>query len=141
VNRSRYLRRRIRNGVFLGLSVAATAFGLGWLGIILGTLLYEGFSGIDLALFTESTPPPGEMGGLLNAIAGSLIMGTLAVAVGTPIGIMAGTYLAEYGRYSRLAFFVRFVNDILLSALARSKSVLNGKPRDAFKAMAGRVEL
>jgi len=64
VNRSRYLRRRIRNGVFLGLSVAATAFGLGWLGIILGTLLYEGFSGIDLALFTESTPPPGEMGGL-----------------------------------------------------------------------------
>jgi len=116
VNRSRYLRRRIRNGVFLGLSVAATAFGLGWLGIILGTLLYEGFSGIDLALFTESTPPPGEMGGLLNAIAGSLIMGTLAVAVGTPIGIMAGTYLAEYGRYSRLAFFVRFVNDILLSA-------------------------
>jgi phosphate transport system permease protein len=116
MNNSRYLRRRIRSGIFLGLSVGATLFGLGWLGVILGTLLYEGFSGIDVAIFTESTPPPGEMGGLLNAIAGSLMMGTLAVAVGTPIGIMAGTYLAEYGRYTRLAFFLRFVNDILLSA-------------------------
>jgi phosphate transport system permease protein len=116
MNNGRYLRRRIRSGIFLGLSVAATLFGLGWLGVILGTLLYEGFSGIDVAIFTESTPPPGEMGGLLNAIAGSLLMGTLAVAVGTPIGIMAGTYLAEYGRYTRLAFFLRFVNDILLSA-------------------------
>jgi phosphate transport system permease protein len=116
MNNSRYLRRRIRSGIFLGLSVGATLFGLGWLGVILGTLLYQGFSGIDLAIFTESTPPPGEMGGLLNAIAGSLLMGTIAVAVGTPIGIMAGTYLAEYGRYTRLAFFLRFVNDILLSA-------------------------
>ena len=116
MNQSRYLRRRIRSGIFLGLSVVATMFGLGWLAVILGTLLYEGFSGIDLAMFTESTPPPGAMGGLLNAIFGSLMMGTFAVAVGTPIGIMAGTYLAEYGRYSRLAFFIRFVNDILLSA-------------------------
>jgi phosphate transport system permease protein len=116
MNNSRYLRRRIRSGIFLGLSVGATLFGLGWLGVILGTLLYQGFSGIDLAIFTESTPPPGEVGGLLNAIAGSLLMGTIAVAVGTPIGIMAGTYLAEYGRYTRLAFFLRFVNDILLSA-------------------------
>src|SRR5258705_4056989 len=113
---NRYLRRRITNGIFLGLSVAATAFGLGWLGVMLGTFLYEGFSGIDLAIFVESTPPPGAMGGLLNAIAGSLMMGTIAVAVGTPIGILAGTYLAEYGRYTRLAFFLRFVNDILLSA-------------------------
>ena len=116
MNQGRYLRRRIRSGIFLGLSVAATLFGLGWLGVILGTLLYEGFSGIDLAMFTESTPPPGAMGGLLNAIVGSLMMGTIAVAVGTPIGILAGTYLAEYGRYTRLAFFLRFVNDILLSA-------------------------
>jgi phosphate transport system permease protein len=116
MNNGRYLRRRIRSGIFLGLSVAATLFGLGWLGMILGTLLYEGFSGIDLAMFTESTPPPGAMGGLLNAIFGSLMMGTFAVAVGTPIGILAGTYLAEYGRYTRLAFFLRFVNDILLSA-------------------------
>lgn len=116
MNQGLYLRRRIRSGMFLGLSVAATLFGLGWLGVILGTLLYEGFSGIDLAMFTESTPPPGAMGGLLNAIVGSLMMGTIAVAVGTPIGILAGTYLAEYGRYTRLAFFLRFVNDILLSA-------------------------
>ena len=116
MNNGRYLRRRIRSGIFLGLSVAATLFGLGWLGVILGTLLYEGFSGIDLAMFTESTPPPGAMGGLLNAIFGSFLMGAIAVAVGTPIGILAGTYLAEYGRYTRLAFFLRFVNDILLSA-------------------------
>jgi phosphate transport system permease protein len=116
MNNKRYMRRRIRSGIFMGLSVVATLFGLGWLGVILGTLLYEGFSGVDLAVFTESTPPPGEMGGLLNAIAGSLIMGAIAVAVGTPIGILAGTYLAEYGRYTRLAFFLRFVNDILLSA-------------------------
>ncbi|HZN27030.1 MAG TPA: phosphate ABC transporter permease PstA, partial [Burkholderiales bacterium] len=116
MNGSRYLRRRIRSGIFMGLSVVATLFGLGWLGVILGTLLYEGFSGIDLAMFTESTPPPGAMGGLLNAIFGSFLMGTIAVAVGTPIGILAGTYLAEYGRYTRLAFFLRFVTDILLSA-------------------------
>ena len=116
MNSRRYLRRRIRSGIFMGLSVVATLFGLGWLGVILGTLLYEGFSGIDLAVFTESTPPPGEMGGLINAIAGSFMMGSIAVAVGTPIGILAGTYLAEYGRYTRLAFFLRFVNDILLSA-------------------------
>jgi len=116
MNKQRYLRRRIRSGIFLGLSVAATAFGLGWLGAILGTLVYQGFSGIDLAIFIESTPPPGAVGGLLNAIAGSLMMGTIAVMVGTPIGILAGTYLAEYGRYTRLAFFLRFVNDILLSA-------------------------
>jgi len=116
MNEGRYLRRRIRSVIFMSLSVAATLFGLGWLTVILGTLLYEGFSGIDLAMFTESTPPPGAMGGLLNAIFGSLMMGTFAVAVGTPIGIMAGTYLAEYGRYTRLAFFIRFVNDILLSA-------------------------
>jgi phosphate transport system permease protein len=116
MNNKRYRRRRITNRLFLGLSVLATVFGLSWLGVILGTLLYEGVAGIDLTLFTESTPAPGDKGGLLNAIAGSLMMGTFAVVVGTPIGILAGTYLAEYGRYARLAFVVRFVNDILLSA-------------------------
>src|SRR5437868_1777865 len=116
MNASRYRNRRIKSASFMGLSVIATLFGLSWLGIILGTLLYEGFSGIDLAIFTQSTPAPGEMGGLLNAIVGSLLMSTFAVAVGTPIGILAGTYLAEYGRYTRLAFVVRFVNDILLSS-------------------------
>jgi phosphate transport system permease protein len=113
---SRYFRRQLKSKIFLGLSVAATIFGLGWLALILGTLIYEGFSGIDLAIFTDSTPPPGAMGGLLNAIFGSIIMSTFAVLVGTPIGIFAGTYLAEYGRHSRFALLVRFVNDILLSA-------------------------
>jgi phosphate transport system permease protein len=145
MNNSRYLRRRIRSGIFMGLSVVATLFGLGWLGVILGTLLYEGFSGIDLAMFTESTPPPGAMGGLLNAIFGSFLMGTIAVAVGTPIGILAGTYLAEYGRYTRLAFFLRFVNDILLSA----PSIVLGlfiydvmvRPMGHFSAWAGAAAL
>jgi phosphate transport system permease protein len=112
----RYFRRCVRSGIFLGLSAMATIFGLGWLAVILGTLIYEGFSGIDLAMFTESTPPPGSMGGLLNAIFGSLLMSSFAVAIGTPVGILAGTYLAEYGRHSRIAFIVRFLNDILLSA-------------------------
>jgi phosphate transport system permease protein len=112
----RYAMRRIRNVAFLTLSVLATLFGLSWLGLILGTLLYEGFSALDLKLITEMTPPPGEDGGLLNPIAGSVMMGGFAVAVGTPIGILAGTYLAEYGRHTRLAFIIRFVNDILLSA-------------------------
>ncbi len=117
IHRGRYGARRARNNIFLSLSVLATAFGLGWLGLILGTLLYEGFSGIDLNLFTQMTPPPpGEGGGLLNAIVCSLIMTLIAVFVGAPLGILAGTYLAEYGRYSKLAFVIRFVNDILLSA-------------------------
>jgi phosphate transport system permease protein len=116
MNKNRYLRRRIRNGMFLGLSVLATGFGLTWLTVILGTLLYEGFTAFDLKLFTEMTPAPGEDGGLLNPIVGSLLMDIFAVLVGTPIGIFAGTYLAEYGRHTRVAFVVRFVNDILLSA-------------------------
>jgi len=111
-----YFRRQLKSRIFLGLSVAATLFGLGWLAAILGTLIYEGLSGIDLAIFTESTPPPGAMGGLLNAIFGSIFMSVFAVVLGTPIGIFAGTYLAEYGRHSRFALLVRFVNDILLSA-------------------------
>jgi phosphate transport system permease protein len=116
MNRTLYRRRRVRSSIFMGLSVAATLFGLIWLAIILGTLVYQGVSGLDLNLFTQSTPPPGLMGGLLNAIVGSLMMSVFAVIVGTPIGLMAGTYLAEYGRHTRLAFIIRFVNDILLSA-------------------------
>jgi phosphate transport system permease protein len=100
----------------MALSLAATAFGLGWLVLILGVLLWEGLSGLSLAVFTEMTPPPGADGGLLNPIVGSLIMTTLAVAVGTPIGILAGTYMAEYGRHAQLSTVVRFINDILLSA-------------------------
>jgi phosphate transport system permease protein len=108
--------RRRKNLIAMGLSLAATTFGLGWLVLILGTLLWEGFSGLSLAVFTEMTPPPGSAGGLLNAIMGSLLMTVLAVLIGTPIGILAGTYLAEYGRHSRLSSIVRFINDILLSA-------------------------
>jgi len=111
-----YRRRRLRNHIVLGLSFAATAIGLGWLAVILGTLLFEGASGLSLKVFTEMTPPPGADGGLLNPIIGSLILTALGVLIGTPIGILAGTYMAEYGRYSRLSQVVRFINDILLSA-------------------------
>ncbi len=100
----------------MGLSLAATLFGLGWLVMILGALLWEGFSGLSVAVFTEMTPPPGSAGGLLNPIIGSLVLTILAVLVGTPIGILAGTYMAEYGRYDWLTSVVRFINDILLSA-------------------------
>jgi len=111
-----YAGRRLRNGIATVLSLAATAFGLGWLVLILGALLWKGFSGLSIAVFTQMTPPPGSAGGLLNPIAGSLIMTVLAVLIGTPIGILAGTYMAEYGRYDRLSTVVRFINDILLSA-------------------------
>ncbi len=112
-----YSARRLRNKIMMTLSLAATVLGLGWLVLILGTLLWEGFSGLSLAVFTEMTPPPGSGGGgLLNAIVGSLIMTVLAVLIGTPVGVLAGTYMAEYGRYSPLSSVVRFINDILLSA-------------------------
>src|SRR5215467_15626449 len=96
---SRYAARRRRNFVAMGLSMTATAFGLGWLVLILGVLLWEGFSGLSLRVFTEMTPPPGSAGGLLNPIFGSLVLTILAVLIGTPIGMLAGTYMAEYGRY------------------------------------------
>ena len=113
---SRYRRRTRRNSRYMVLSVAAAAFGLGWLSLILGTLVINGVSGLSLSLFTEMTPPPGSAGGLANAIVGSLIMTGLAVVIGTPIGMLAGTYMAEYGRYDRLTPAIRFINDILLSA-------------------------
>src|ERR1700726_4488892 len=113
---SRYSGRRRSNAVATVLAFAATAFGLGWLVLILGALLWNGFSGLSVAVFTEMTPPPGSAGGLLNPIFGSLILTVIAVAIGTPIGILAGTYMAEYGRYDRLSSVVRFINDILLSA-------------------------
>jgi phosphate transport system permease protein len=116
INTALYNRRRRRNIRAMAWSLAATAFGLGWLVLILGILFWEGLSGLSLAVFTEMTPPPGADGGLLNPIVGSLIMTFLAVLIGTPIGILAGTYMAEYGRYDRLTHVVRFINDILLSA-------------------------
>jgi phosphate transport system permease protein len=111
-----YASRQRRNVITMGMAYAATAFGLSWLVLILGVLLYKGFSGLTLAVFTEMTPPPGSAGGLLNPIMGSLVMTVLAVLLGTPIGMLAGTYMAEYGRYDKLSSIVRFINDILLSA-------------------------
>ncbi len=140
-----YPGRRRRNAMWMGLSVAAAAFGLTWLFLILAVLFWKGFSGLSLAVFTQMTPPPGSDGGLLNAIVGSLIMTVIGVAVGTPLGMLAGTYLAEYGKYSRLAFVVRFINDILLSA----PSIVIGlfiyeivvAPMGHFSAIAGALAL
>src|ERR1700729_1083561 len=106
-----YLRRRIANYVFITLSLAAALFGLVWLAFILGALLKNGFAALSPTLFTLDTPPPGSVGGLRNAIFGSVVMSLGAVVMGTPIGLFAGTYLAEYARHGRLAFVVRFVND------------------------------
>ena len=116
VSRALYTRRRLYNTLFIALSVGAAVFGLIWLAFILSALLSEGFAALSPSLFTMSTPPPGQPGGLANAILGSVLMSVIAVVLGTPIGLFAGTYLAEYGRHKRLAFVVRFVNDILLSA-------------------------
>jgi phosphate transport system permease protein len=113
---TRYAARRRNDVIATVLALAATAFGVGWLILILGVLLWKGFGGLSLAVFTQMTPPPGASGGLLNPIIGSLMLTVLAVAIGTPIGVLAGTYMAEYGRHSRLSSVVRFINDILLSA-------------------------
>ena len=113
---NRYSWRRLCNAVVVWLSVGATLLGLGWLALILGSLLWQGLSGLSLAVFTQSTPPANAEGGLLNAIVGSIMMTVVAVAIGTPIGVLAGTYMAEYGKGSPLTAVVRFINDILLSA-------------------------
>ncbi|HZS63373.1 MAG TPA: phosphate ABC transporter permease PstA [Xanthobacteraceae bacterium] len=140
-----YDKRRRRNTLAMALSFAATAFGLGWLVFILGALLWNGASGISLSVFTEMTPPPGAAGGLLNPLVGSLIMTALAVLIGTPIGMFAGTYMAEYGRYEKVTRLVRFINDILLSA----PSIVVGlfiyevmvAPMGHFSGLAGAVAL
>lgn len=110
-------KRKVINAIALSLSLAAMAFGLFWLIWILFETVVMGVSGLSLQLFTESTPPPNvEGGGLANAIFGSVVMVLLATLVGTPIGIFAGIYLAEYGQRSWLGSVTRFINDILLSA-------------------------
>ena len=112
-----YARRRRTSTIAMALCVGATIFGLVWLTMILFTLFWNGFAGLSVALFTEMTPPPNAQGGgLLNAIVGSLILTFLGIGVGAPIGILAGTYMAEYGRYSKITSVIRFINDILLSA-------------------------
>ena len=111
-----YARRRFANSLIIVLSMLATAFGLLWLALVLGTLLVNGIGAISASLFTQMTPPPGSSGGLLNAIIGSLMMTGIATAIGTPTGILVGTFLAEYAHNSKLGEVVRFINDILLSA-------------------------
>jgi phosphate transport system permease protein len=145
MNGSHYGARSRSNAIVMALCYAATAFGLAFLALILATLVWRGVAGLNVAVFTQMTPPPGSAGGLLNAIMGSLAMTSVAVLIGTPVGMLAGTYMAEYGRFSRLATIVRFINDILLSA----PSIVIGlfvyevvvAPLGHFSAMAGVVAL
>jgi phosphate transport system permease protein len=111
-----YAGRRRNNVIWAALCYAATAFGLMWLALILGALLWNGLGGLSLDVFTKMTAPPGVVGGLLNSIVGSLIQTAIGLLFAGPIGILAGTYLAEYGRHSKLSVVIRFINDILLSA-------------------------
>lgn len=145
IDKRLYAARKRRNRIFRVSSWAAAIFGLSWLLFILGDLLIRGISGINLDLFIQQTPPPGEAGGLANAILGSVFMTSLAVVLGTPIGIFAGTWLAEYGRGQRLGLIVRSLNDILLSA----PSIIVGLfvyeivvvPMGQFSGLAGAVAL
>lgn len=142
---SLHARRKARNSVMMTLCMVAAGIGLAWLALILGALLWKGVAGLSLSVFTEMTPPPGDAGGLLNAIAGSIAMTLIGILVGTPIGILAGTYMAEYGRFSKLTVVVRFINDILLSA----PSIIVGlfvyellvRPMGHFSAIAGSFAL
>ncbi len=111
-----YRRRRMVNALMLFISGLTLLFGLFWLAWIIVTLFYEGFNALGPSLFTQNTPPPGSNGGLLNAIVGSFLMAMMGTLIGTPVGILAGTYLAEFGRRGWLAPATRFINDILLSA-------------------------
>ena len=113
---AKYQQRKRLNQLALTLSMAAMLFGVFWLVWILWETIRLGVDGLSLALFTEMTPPPNDAGGLANAIFGSLVLVAMATLVGTPIGVLAGVYLAEYGRQGVLASTTRFVNDILLSA-------------------------
>ncbi|MDP8985964.1 MAG: phosphate ABC transporter permease PstA [Pseudomonadota bacterium] len=113
---NRRILRKAQNGIFLSLSLVATLTGLACLGAILWTLISHGVAGLSWHLFTQMTPPPGSEGGLLNALYGSAVMTVLGILIGSPIGVLAGTYLAEYGRASRLSMLIRFINDVLLSA-------------------------
>ena len=111
-----HAKRKLINKVALTLSLGAMTFGLFWLAWILLTIVQLGVTGLSVAVFTQMTPPPGSAGGLANAIFGSVVMVGLATLIGTPIGILAGVYLAEYGRHTVLGHLTRFINDILLSA-------------------------
>jgi phosphate transport system permease protein len=140
-----YRRRGARNAVALLLSGCAAAFGLFWLVWILFTTVGKGFRALTPALFAHSTPPPGAGGGLANALFGSLVMGALAIAIGAPLGVLAGTWLAEYARRNRLGEMLRFLNDILLSApsivLGLAVYALLVQPSGHFSAWAGALAL
>jgi phosphate transport system permease protein len=116
MSNSIYARRAVKNVVIQTLAILATVFGLFWLVWILWTTLTKGIGSLNLALFTQMTPPPGDEGGMLNAFFGSALISLMGVAIGAPIGVLAGTYLAEYSNTSWIGETVRFVNDILLSA-------------------------
>src|ERR1700682_1008531 len=141
-----YVSRRRSDIVVKFLCLGAALFGVTWLALILFTLFYNGFTGVNLQLFTQNTPPPGSTeGGLLNAITGSIIMTAIGVGIGAPLGLFAGTYLAEYGRNDHLTPVIRFINDILLSA----PSIIIGLfiygaivvPMGGFSAFAGSLAL
>src|SRR3954470_10312199 len=141
-----YARRRRVDIVIRLLCLLCAVFGVTWLALILFTLFYNGLAGISLQVFTQNTPPPGSSeGGLLNAITGSIIMTAIGVGIGAPLGLFAGTYLAEYGRNDRLTTVIRFINDVLLSA----PSIIIGLfiygalvvPMGSFSALAGSLAL
>ena len=141
-----YASRRRSDIVIRVLCICAAAFGVAWLALILFTLFYNGLAGLSLQVFTQMTPPPGaKEGGLLNAIFGSVVMTVIGVGLGAPLGLFAGTYLAEYGRHDKLTSVVRFINDILLSA----PSIIIGLfiygavvvPMGGFSALAGALAL
>lgn len=142
---AQWRRRQLTDALARTLATIATLFGLFWLVWILWTTLSKGLPALKWALFTQMTPPPGMDGGLLNAFLGSIIMSGLAILMGTPIGIAAGTYLSEYARHTKLGGTIRFVNDILLSA----PSIIIGlfvyevmvRPMGHFSALAGAIAL
>ncbi|MDQ3288496.1 MAG: phosphate ABC transporter permease PstA [Pseudomonadota bacterium] len=111
-----YRNRRAKNLIVQALAILATVFGLFWLVWIIWTTVTKGLGSLNLELFTQMTPPPGDSGGMLNAFFGSAVLSLLGIVIGAPVGVLAGTFLAEFSRQSRLADTVRFVNDILLSA-------------------------
>ena len=140
-----YRNRRIKNGIALVLSALSAAFGLFWLVWILWTTLLRGIAAMKPGLFTQMTPPPGSDGGIANALFGSLVMSALAIAIGTPIGIAAGTYLAEFAKKKAIGETIRFVNDILLSApsivLGLFVYTLVVRPMGHFSGLAGAIAL